>query len=222
MHKSTTKKLCPICGNAITGDPRNNTCSIRCGRLNKSNLRQPVYQTDTDTYLVILTKGYNATVDACDIDITVRFNWSALVTRQSVYAARRLSEGGKQTTIMLHREVLERKIGRQLVDGEFCDHINGDGLDNRRDNLRVASAADNVRNRRMHVKPKSGIKGVYQSGVSSWSAAIRVNKKPIYIGTYPTPEQAQAAYIAAAEKHFGQFANDGINSTKSDALKEGA
>lgn len=86
------------------------------------------------------------------------------------------------------------------------DHRNGAVADNRWNNLRLATPTQNKQNRR-HVKNKSGLKGAqFHSGTGRWTSTIWVNKKVVQLGIFDCPEQAHAAYVAAAKKYFGEFA----------------
>jgi hypothetical protein len=96
---------------------------------------------------------------------------------------------------------------------EQVDHINGDRIDNRMANLRLATNQQNQRNSKLPRDNTSGFKGAFL--VSSrkhwkkgrrWKAAITVNSRSIHLGYFATPEEAHAAYCAAAEKHYGEFA----------------
>lgn len=92
---------------------------------------------------------------------------------------------------------------------EHLDHINGDGTDNRIANLRPCTQATNNQNMRVRRNKKSPHKGVSlwrQGRYSKWRARIVVDKVEISLGYFDTEEEAHAAYCAAAEKHFGQFA----------------
>ena len=96
--------------------------------------------------LIELTRGKHAVIDAIDADLAGR-SWHAVPGHRSVgnytfYAARR--KGSKRIT--LHREILERILGRRLQEGEECDHIDGNGLNNRRSNLRLVDHRRNIRN----------------------------------------------------------------------------
>jgi HNH endonuclease/AP2 domain len=87
------------------------------------------------------------------------------------------------------------------------DHINGNKIDNRLDNLREASRSQNEANKFIRIDSASRIKGVcWKKQNKKWKAEICVNKKRIYLGYYDTSEDAQAAYCAAACLHFGEFA----------------
>ena len=96
--------------------------------------------------LIELTRGKYAIIDAVDADLAGR-SWHAVPGHRSVgnytfYAARR--KGTKHIT--LHRVILERILGRKLREGEECDHIDGNGLNNRRCNLRMVDHRRNIRN----------------------------------------------------------------------------
>ena len=103
--------------------------------------------------LIELTRGKYAVVDVNDADLAGR-SWHAVPGHRSIgnytfYAARR--KGNKRVT--LHRVILERILGRHLRDGEECDHIDGNGLNNNRCNLRLVDHRRNIRNShsRLHI-----------------------------------------------------------------------
>jgi AP2 domain/HNH endonuclease len=87
------------------------------------------------------------------------------------------------------------------------DHINGNGLDNRRTNLRPATSAENARNRRSQRGSSSPYKGVsWIRSRRNWRANLRVGDRLIHLGSYTDPADAARAYDAAALKYFGEFA----------------
>jgi hypothetical protein len=87
---------------------------------------------------------------------------------------------------------------------EEVDHINGDRTDNRRDNLRVATKAQNTSNKAAIVA--HGFKGVVFMPNGRYKAQITAQRKTHYLGIFETPEEAHAAYVAAANQHFGEYA----------------
>lgn len=96
------------------------------------------------------------------------------------------------------------------VDPGPCevDHINGNPCDNRFANLRVCEKSQNQANARRRRDSRSGFKGVRREG-NKWVARCRHNGTRVYLGLYDTPEEAHAAYTAAALKMHGEFANNG-------------
>lgn len=112
--------------------------------------------------------------------------------------------GGK--TRYLHRLIWQYHHGREP---SMVDHINGDTTDNRIENLRECTAAQNQYNSRRKRNNRSGRKGVvYHKKCTGkpWHAKIRVKGKVISLGYHPTVEEAGAAYDAAAKRYAGEFA----------------
>jgi hypothetical protein len=118
--------------------------------------------------------------------------------KESFCVIGRKTVNGKRVHVRLHRLLMN--CPRNLV----VDHINGDSLDNRRENLRICTSKENSQNRKMDSKRnKSGYKGVsFNKQQSIWRAFV-ANK---LIGCFETAEQAAMAYDIAAIKKFGQFA----------------
>lgn len=98
-----------------------------------------------------------------------------------------------------HRRVLERMIGRKLLSSEFCDHINGDRLDNRRENLRVANQLQNAQH-----KPKGPNFRGTQFRDGRWYARVGIAGKKVHAGIYDTQEDAAKA-AAAKRIELGFF-----------------
>jgi hypothetical protein len=155
-----------------------------------------------DAIEIPLTKGYMTLVDPVDSDLA-QFKWYANINRLNVYAIK----GGHGKTEFLHRIVLSRMLNRTLNTKEFTDHINGNSLDNRRCNLRLATLKQNTRNARKPKTNKSGYKGVYYvKRRNKWGAQIRVDGRSIYLGLFDNPETGYIAYCEAAKKYHGEFA----------------
>lgn len=98
------------------------------------------------------------------------------------------------------------------VHGEWppaiVDHINGDRANDRIANLRLATQAENLRNRGKQKNNTSGFKGVYQHAQNNWRARITKDGRQYCLGLYSTPEEAHRAYAIAAERLHGDFARD--------------
>jgi HNH endonuclease/AP2 domain len=106
-----------------------------------------------------------------------------------------------------HRLVMERMLGRPLLRSEQVDHINGNGLDNRRSNLRLATKRQNQQNRQRRINGSSIYKGVSLfKRDGTWKSQINIDGLQKHIGYFKTQEAAARAYDAAALKHFGEFA----------------
>ncbi len=154
--------------------------------------------------LVQLTKGFHAIVDEADFDDLSQFNWCVRLRWSNPaltpYADRRyIDENGRQCMEAMHRRVLP---GIPIID-----HINGNGLDNRRTNLRAATHSQNLRNlARPPRNNTSGYIGVsFHKGARKYRAYICVNRKVIYVGWSTDPAEAARRRDAAALEHYGEF-----------------
>lgn len=146
-----------------------------------------------------LTQGKVAIVDDEDYEWLSRWKWYYF---DEGYAARNdRREKGKRKTILMHR-VIMKTLKNMLVD-----HMNHDGLDNQKSNLRNCTHDRNLQNRLINKNNKSGYKGVcWHKCSKKWVASIRFNGKGIHIGCYPSREQSARAYDKAARELFGDFA----------------
>lgn len=149
---------------------------------------------------IALTQGLFATVDDADFEWLSRWKWTAQRNGQRVYAMR--YEAGRQLVLM-HRLI------NQTPDGMVTDHIDGNGLNNQRNNLRTATQLQNMMNRHGKRGGSSSFKGVWADpsprNRKLWRAAIRLNGKLKYLGRFETEQEAGDAYAAAASLHFGEF-----------------
>ena len=157
-----------------------------------------------DIAYVPLTKGYSAVIDAADARWVGEWNWCvhemkrADGTVRAVYALR----NDASCTRYLHREIL----GPSAV-GLEVDHIDGDGLNNRRANLRPALRAQNMHNQRRRKDNKSGVKGVsWLRRERLWVAAVYLHGKQKRIGYFSSLDEAAAAVATARARLHGDFA----------------
>lgn len=147
-----------------------------------------------------LTQGFEALIDDSDYAEVSRFNWHAQRRRGRVYAACRMGPGGSGI-VYLHRF---------LIPGvPQVDHRYGNGLDNRRKNLRPAT---NKQNHQGHCHKFEGASSIYRgvswySRYAKWRARIRVEDREISLGYFPLEKDAARAYDTAARKYFGEFAS---------------
>jgi hypothetical protein len=144
-----------------------------------------------------LTRGFVALVDDADYPTVSQWKWLYV---GSGYAGRFVSLGGRKLLIYLHRFLLEAQPDQRV------DHINGDGLDNRRENLRLATVRENLQNRRCSSRSRSGMKGVsWHKAARKWDARITLKGVRIHLGYYDDLEAAALMYDAAARLFFGEF-----------------
>lgn len=154
--------------------------------------------------MVPLSAGFVAIVDAADFDRVMHHRWFALRIRGGlVYGARTVgARPGKRRSLLMHRFILG-------CDGSplKVDHRNGDGLDNRRDNLRPATPLQNNCNRGPQKNNSTGFKGVRPTrDKRRFGAVIKVGPQHVHLGEFRTAKDAALAYDAAALAHFGAFA----------------
>lgn len=158
------------------------------------------------TIQIPLTQGKFAIVDDIDADLA-NFKWYAAKSRNTFYANRTMLKNEKKIAIQMHRLILQRIHQENFHSNEKCDHINGDGLDNRRCNLRISSIQENSRNQKINKRNKSGYKGVFwDKTYKKWKAQIRTKDKSKHLGYFDNPKEAYEAYKRAAIKYHGEFA----------------
>ena len=149
-----------------------------------------------------LTQGKVATVDEKNADLA-RHKWYCA----NGYAVRR-TPGNHGKLEYLHRVVYERKLGRELEPGEQVDHIDRNTFDDRIENLRLATRAQNGANKSKQKGTSSEYKGVcWHKRDKKWRAQIKVNGKTIHLGYFADEMDAASAYDEAAMEYFGEFAN---------------
>lgn len=157
-----------------------------------------------------LTQGKVALVDDEDYGWLNQWKWCAYKGGNSSYAVRGIKKNGKRTLSKMHREILG------TPKGMLTDHRNSNGLDNRRDNLRICNKFQNGMNRGKNDNNKSGYKGVcWHKASKKWRASIHINGKQIHLGLFNANKEAAIIYNEAAIKHFGEFGR--LNDIKGDS-----
>jgi hypothetical protein len=149
--------------------------------------------------LIPLTQGQFTIVDDEDYDLLIQYKWcahkcSSVKHRHKFYVDR-------ANGMIMHRIILDAKVG------ECVDHINGDGLDNRRCNLRVCKKKENSHNYSIPHTNTSGYKGVsLDKRVGKWKCYIQVNGKWKWLGQFESKIEAALVYDQKAMELFDEYA----------------
>jgi hypothetical protein len=151
---------------------------------------------------VFITRGLFCLVDDDDYPNLIKRQWQASSSRDRIYAIR--TDGWKESkkTVRMHRFIMKAKSGEQV------DHINGNTLDNRKQNLRICNNEQNGWNKKTAKNNTSGYKGVVfedRRTKKKWRARIRFKGKVISLKYHTTKEEAASAYNKAAKKYFGEY-----------------
>lgn len=158
------------------------------------------------TKTIPLTKDQYAIVDDADADLAC-YHWCLNdATPGNLYAKR----GCRDRQRALHRVIMARKLGRSLAKGERVDFVNNNGLDCRRDNLRLAPPGGTQQNTGRPRTNTSGYKGVtWNKSKRKYIAQISVNNKRIHLGHFDDPAEAFEHYKMAVREYHGEFGNTG-------------
>lgn len=149
---------------------------------------------------ISLTQGKLALVDDADYEYLIQWKWAAEQHGNTSYAGRYDSPGRR---IFMHRQLM----GLSRNDARLVDHINRNGLDNRKCNLRLCTYQQNLRNVGPHCDAVSQYKGVaWDKARNKWKAAICIDGKSIFLGRFDDETEAAKAYDIAAVEAFGSFA----------------
>jgi hypothetical protein len=134
---------------------------------------------------ILTTQNKVAIVDDDDFKNLMRFKWYAQKGKGYTFYAQRngRKQDGKRFTILMHREILEPPKEKEI------DHIDGDGLNNARANLRIVTHAENMKNYRMKSRLNRKLVGAYKLR-DKWLAQLKHHNKDIYLGIYKTKKEA--------------------------------
>lgn len=149
-------------------------------------------------------------IDDEDFDLVSKYKWRLSKGKYTYYVITHNKVDNKDTTLYLHRLVFGNS------DKNSIDHIDGNGLNNQKNNLRICTYTQNNRNRNSCINSSSKYKGVsWYKKSCKWRASIQVNKKMIHIGYYNSEEDAAEMYNLHAIKYFKEFAKlNNITTTK--------
>lgn len=151
--------------------------------------------------LIPLTKGKFAQVDDEDFEKVNQFKWCVQKIKNLWYASRNISIEGKQKKVLMHRDVMN------ISDSSlFIDHIDHDGLNNQKINLRQCSQRENLYNKKGNKDTVSQYKGVTFFN-KKWVARINKDGKRYFLGGHLTEIEAAKAYDVKAKELYGTFAH---------------
>jgi hypothetical protein len=149
-----------------------------------------------------LTRGQFALVDDEDYDWLTQWKWYASKESKYTFYATRMSRiGSRRISLKMHSALMCPPYGMEV------DHVDGNGLNNQRGNLRVCTRTENCQNRRPRSGGTSKYKGVHWGRrEKKWIAKIHLNGKEIYLGRSVDEDEAASIYDTKAKELFGEFA----------------
>jgi len=150
--------------------------------------------------IIPLTQGKATLVDDEDFEFLNQFKWYAHKCRNTYYVQRGYKkEDGKLGNIHMHRIIMDIKNNKQI------DHIDHNGLNNQKSNLRICNHKQNMRNSTGFGKSK--FKGINLQRGKYFAAHISINGKTKHLGSFKTEIEAAKKYDEAAKMYYGEFAN---------------
>ena len=135
-------------------------------------------------------------IDEMDEPVVSGFHWNKVKSKKNFYAVAHVNVNGKRTTTSMHRVILGAKKGQQV------DHISGDGLDNRRKNLRFVTQSENTKNSRKRQDSVSDFYGVtFEKHAKKWRARHVVGNQRFSLGMFKEELEAAKAYDKFVKDH---------------------
>jgi hypothetical protein len=152
------------------------------------------------TVQIVLSRGLVAVVDDEDYEMLKAWKWRIIPSQRTFYAATTVRRGGTRHTVQMHRMLLLPEAGVEV------DHVDGNGLNNTRKNIRLCTHSQNAMNAKTRRSNSSGIKGVsFNRRDKKWQA--RIGGRGLSLGVFTDPLSAALAYDLAAIEEFGEFAH---------------
>lgn len=184
----------------------NHTCSCGCFQKEqtslsnkKDNLYSEMLVDENGKFFIGWTSNTNEEFyfDATDYDLISKYHWYEHINSKNGYHALEAIDPDTNKHIRMH----------YLIIGKHCDHEDRNPLNNRRYNLRLATALENSQNRSVAKNNTSGVIGVYwEKKRNKWNAKITVDKKQINLGRFENKEDAIKARLLAENIYFKEFA----------------
>mgnify|MGYP001575280023 CR=1 FL=1 len=167
-------------------------------------MRKKSMECPKDARLIKLSRGKVAIVDEEDYCFLSQHKWTAIKNKKNWYAMRmHRNEEGKSVGVLMHREILG--LGTNDPD---TDHIDHNGLNNRKKNMRLCTNSQNHANEKIRKNGSSKYKGVsWKPDHKKWYAAIGYQNKVKFLGYFNTEIEAAKRYDEKARQYFGEFAN---------------
>ena len=206
LHSSMRfdKRSCQVCGALFQPlRPSSKYCTLRCTGMARAVRRTPPPADVPGAKWIAISGEQFVLVDEAKYDLLSQYNWVAVKQRSDLadttyYAKRTDYSGDKRKSVWMHRFILN------APPGYLVDHINGNGLDNRSHNLRLATHGQNSTNSRR--KNSTGFRGVTRLADDLYIAKLSLDRKIYYAGRHKTAESAALAYDKMARRLQGQFA----------------
>lgn len=156
---------------------------------------------------IVLTQGKHAIIDDDMFELVSRFRWFAFsVNKRNWYARCTMSVGriagkGVVASMYMHRLIM------RPPESVIVDHVNHNGLDCRKQNMRLCTQRQNCQNRRPIKGCSSRYKGVFRpTHFSKWQSQIKIHGTRVTLGRFDSERDAARAYDVAARQRFGEFA----------------
>lgn len=151
---------------------------------------------------ITLSNGEICLVDDSDFPMLSVRRWFPKKAFHLTYASRcEVVAPGKRVSMSMHSLLMKPPRGFVV------DHVNGNGLDNRRENLRIVTLSHNSMNRKLRIDSRTGVRGVTKTRSGKFTPHLQVDGNQVLKGAYDTVEEALAVRMAAEEKYFGEYAS---------------